>query len=491
MTTTQKTVLLTGGTGFIGQELGLALVRRGYHVRLLGRDPERHAGKLPFPAELVPWDQGTLSFPYEALDGCLAVVNLAGEPIAEGRWSTEKKERIRSSRVEMTAALVHRVLHYPAKPRVFVQASAIGYYGERGDEILTESSTGGDGFLHEVCRDWEQAAQPIVDAGIRTVFPRIGMVLGATGGALPQLAALYAKGLGGKVGGGRQWVSWIHVDDLVAFIIRAIEDERLAGVYNAVAPEPCRYTELHAALNVALGTSGSLPTPGLGVKLALGEKATIVLGSQRVVPQRALAHGFAFRFGTVGPAVEHCYEGTVARGVQRLIARQWVPAAPEAVWAFFSSEKNLEHITPPFLRFTVKGLSTAKIEAGTRIKYTLKVHGVPVTWESLIRDWTPPSAFVDTQEKGPYAVWHHRHTFEPLAGGVLITDVVQYKLPLGLLGGLVAGGFVDSDVKAIFAYRRKVIATIFDPAKPRPPRAALHGGASFDDGANAAANLQT
>lgn len=292
-----KIVLLTGATGFIGRELGVALVRAGWQVRALTRDPERARGALPYPATL--FELGDLS----ALTGCDAVVHLMGEPIAEGRWTKERKRRIRDSRVDSTRALATAIRALPTKPAVFIQASGIGYYGDRGDDELDETAPPGDDFLARVCVDWEREGLPLANVGVRAVAMRTGMVLGHQGGALPKIAAFYHKGLGSRLGSGRQWVSWIHLDDLIALFLHALETPSLQGPVNAIAPEPCRFAEFHRALLLALGSSSFLPAPALGLKLVLGEKATIVLGSQRGLARAAERSGFLWRYRRIDEAL--------------------------------------------------------------------------------------------------------------------------------------------------------------------------------------------
>jgi hypothetical protein len=450
-----KIVVLTGATGFVGRELGVALVRAGWQVRALTRDPERARGTLPYPATLYKLGDEV------ALTGCDAVIHLLGEPIAEGRWTEERKRSIRDSRVESTRALAALIRAMPKKPAVFIQASGIGYYGDRGDEELDETAAPGDDFLAKVCVDWEREGLPLADVGVRAVAMRTGMVLGHQGGALPKIAAFYHKGLGGRLGSGRQWVSWIHLDDLVALFLHALETSSLQGPVNAIAPEPCRFEDFHQALLGALGSSSFLPAPALGLKLALGEKAVIVLGSQRGVPRAAERSGFRWRHRRIDDAFGALYADAVQPGAARLLVRQWVPKPPEQVWPFFCDETNLERITPPWLGFHVEGKSTPQLGEGTEIRYKLKLHGLPLRWVSRIEQWRPPQSFVDVQTKGPYKLWHHTHAFEPLDGGTLLTDSVQYKLPLGALGGLAALPAVEHDVARIFAYRQAVVVKEF------------------------------
>lgn len=450
-----KVVAITGATGFVGRELGIALVKAGWQVRAICRDPERVQGILPYPAQLYRVDDDA------ALQGADAVIHLAGEPVAAGRWTKAQKQRIRDSRVLATRDLAERIHRMPKKPAVFVQASAIGYYGDRGDDQLDESQAASASFLGEVCAGWEREGLALSSSGLRTVALRIGIVLGHQGGAWPQIASFYHMGLGGRLGSGRQWVSWIHIDDMVSLIMHALTCEAVNGPINAVAPNPVRYTDFHAAIRRALACRGFLPAPALGLRLILGPKSTIILASQRCLAERAEASGFSFRYPTIDRALAELYSDAVSANAARLLLKQWVPKSPEEIWPFFSDEHNLERLTPPWLNFNVLGRSTPAMGRGTEIRYRLRLHGIPLHWLTLISDWSPPKRFIDTQIKGPYKLWHHEHRFESLAGGTLLTDSVQYRLPLGSIGNFGGLKFVQHDIEKIFAYRQATVAKIF------------------------------
>lgn len=454
-------VLLAGATGFIGSALGLALVRQGYEVRLLSRNGSR--AQPPFPAAMFNWQTTAEGFiaPEAAVRGVTAVVNLAGESIAEGRWTAARKKRLQRSRTDTTGAITRALAALPEaeRPAVHIQASAVGYYGDRGDEQVDERSAPGSGFLASICEAWEGAAVPV--NGVRQVRLRIGMVIGLEGGALPKLLSLYAKGAGANLGAGAQWVSFIHVDDLVRLIIAALEDKRWVGPVNATAPHPCRYRDLHRAILKARGGGIDFSVPRLFVRLGLGEQASMLLESVHAQPRAALGWGFRFQQETIDQALEHEMRRLTDRRASFLIARQFVGQPLRAVWPFFADERNLELLTPAWLQFKVTGKSTTALQSGSTIDYRLKLHGIPLRWRSRIDDWEPFKRFSDTQLKGPYALWHHTHDFEDLAGGTLMTDLVQFRLPVAPLGGLVAGAYVAHDVGKIFAFRRQTVDAFF------------------------------
>jgi uncharacterized protein len=293
-------VVVSGATGLVGRRLVAALAERGVAVRALTRHPGE--GRLP-GAESVGWDG--VHPGAEALAGCDAVVHLAGEPVFGGRPTPERRRRIRASRIDSSRALAAAIAALPGamRPRALVCASAVGYYGSRGEERLDEAAAPGDGFLARVCVDWEAAAREAEPLGVRVVCLRIGIVLAREGGALPRMALPFRVGLGGRLGDGRQWVPWVHVDDLVGLAVAALADEAWSGPVNATAPEPVRNAELASALGRALHRPALLPVPALAIRLALGELAGELLDSRRVLPRAALARGFAFRYERIGDAL--------------------------------------------------------------------------------------------------------------------------------------------------------------------------------------------
>lgn len=290
-------VLVTGASGPIGTALLASLETQGTQIVRLVRGRASNAAQ-------VSWDPLAPLLP-AALSGFDAVIHLAGESIV-GRWTAEKKKAIRESRVQGTRNLAAALAQSEAKPRVLVCASAVGFYGDRGEEVLREESTGGQGFLPEVCRQWEDASRIAAEAGIRTVNIRIGLVLSAQGGALEKMLTPFKLGLGGRIGSGRQWWSWIHVDDIVGGIRHAIRTESLSGALNLVAPNPVRNAEFTKVLASVLGRPAFFPVPEFALRLAFGKMAAeeLLLSSQRVEPGKLVASGYAFRFRELRAALE-------------------------------------------------------------------------------------------------------------------------------------------------------------------------------------------
>ncbi len=288
-------VLISGATGLVGSELTAFLTTGGHNVVALTRHPKS--------SDQVGWSPSENSIEADKLIGLDAVVHLAGESIV-GRWTNAKKRRIRDSRIQGTRLLAESLAGLREKPKCLVCASATGFYGDRDDEELTEESAPGSGFLPEVCQEWEQACRPARDAAIRVVNVRIGLVLTPKGGLLGTLLPLFKSGLAGRVGDGKQWMSWIAVDDLVEILHAAIMDDTLAGAVNATAPHPVTNSEFTKTLGRVLGRPTLLPVPKFAVKAALGEAGDeLALASARVKPARLLQHGHAFRFAELEPAL--------------------------------------------------------------------------------------------------------------------------------------------------------------------------------------------
>lgn len=317
-------IVIAGGTGFIGTALVSALIRAGHDVVVLTRQQPAEVddtgvraadvgGSPPGSVEIVRWDpmneDPTPAVPTHIVDGADAVVNLAGATIAR-RWTSSAKRLILNSRLDATRALVRAIGAAQERPRVFVSASAVGYYGPCGDELITEGSPAGDDFLAEVCKQWEAAALGVsgewgaamgadaVDlraAGVRVVTARFGLILG-DGGALPTMALPFKLFVGGPLGSGQQWTPWIHIDDCTGLIRHALETDTLRGPLNVTAPEPVRNEQFANMLGRVMGRPSFMPAPAFAMRAVLGEMATMVLSGQRAVPEKALAEGYRFRY---------------------------------------------------------------------------------------------------------------------------------------------------------------------------------------------------
>ncbi len=294
MTETRR-VAIVGVTGFIGHALPELLAARGFAITGVSRSG---SGDLPCVDRWQKPDSLDLS-------GHHAVINLAGERI-DRRWTAENRRRIHDSRIGVTRSIVETIRALPPeqRPQVLVNTSAVGYYGDRGDEVLTESAAPGSGYLAELCAEWEQAAMEATALGLRVVRPRIGVVLGRGGAAFAKLATVFKTGLGGRLGSGRQWMPWIHLDDLRAALVHAVVSESLNGPANCTASTPERNADFTRKFAKALHRPAILPVPGFALKLALGGFGGALLEGQRAIPAALEADGFRFRYPTLEAALE-------------------------------------------------------------------------------------------------------------------------------------------------------------------------------------------
>ncbi|MCG3169137.1 MAG: Epimerase family protein [Pseudomonadales bacterium] len=283
--------VITGGSGFIGHALCRRLAANGARLEVLSRDPARAARALPAGTRVVRrLDELARDEPLDA------VINLAGEPIADARWSAARKQRLRDSRIALTDGLVDWMKGLSARPRVLLSASAVGFYGDQGDTIVRENGPAHPEFTHELCSRWEQSAQSARGLGVRVAIVRIGLVLGPGGGFLQRLLPAFRLGLGGPVGNGRQWMSWIHRDDLLALFDWLLARDELDGAFNATAPNPVTSREFARTLGRVLHRPAVLPLPAFALRAAFGEMSRLLLTGQRALPARAIDSGFTFRF---------------------------------------------------------------------------------------------------------------------------------------------------------------------------------------------------
>ena len=287
-------VVITGASGLVGGALVNQLRQRGTSVIAVSRNPRAHTALSG--VNWTGWDGLT-----DAVSGAAGVVHLAGEGIVDQRWNKARKAALRDSRIDTTRQVVQAIQEAGEKPAVLVSASAIGYYGNQVERESTESAPAGDDFLAQLCVDWEAESQ---SAGVRTVNARFGIIMANEGGALPRLLFPFKLGLGGPIGLGRAWWSWIHLDDAVGAILHALEQNHVEGAINLTAPNPVRNSQFSSALGKALGRPALMPVPPLALKLALGEGASVLLASQRILPTRTLDLGYRFKFTDIDSALQ-------------------------------------------------------------------------------------------------------------------------------------------------------------------------------------------
>jgi uncharacterized protein (TIGR01777 family) len=291
-------ILITGGSGFIGRSLCQQLLERGDELTVLSRSPSNIASRcgktvhaLSSLDELKPDDHFG------------AIINLAGEPIADARWSDQKKGQLRESRIDITHQLIDYIKRAKQKPQTLISGSAVGYYGDSGDALLDEQSPFHDEFTHQLCRDWETAASEAAELGVRVCLLRTGLVVGRKGGFLSKMLLPFKLCLGGRLGDGKQWMSWIHINDLVNLILHLLDNSELSGPFNGTAPTPVNNAEFTRTLGRSLHRITPFPIPALTLKIAMGELSRLLLTGQRVIPKKALDSGFSFQFNDLESAL--------------------------------------------------------------------------------------------------------------------------------------------------------------------------------------------
>jgi uncharacterized protein (TIGR01777 family) len=442
-------IMVTGATGLIGRKLIHRLQVEGNEVFALARSPETLPELPELPEKNVfKWtDQDCPKS--EILQGYDVVVHLAGEGIADQRWTNKRKKRLWDSRVLGTKNLVAglSLLKAEQRPKLLISSSAIGFY-KQSYEPQDESCDPGQGFLSDLCVEWENAAREAEKSQIPTLILRTGLVLANESGVL-------AKTGPAALGSGKQMMSWVHIEDMVRFILFAIHANELRGCFNLVAPNPVTNSHFTKTVAKYLGFPFTVKVPSIALKLALGEMSNLILASQNIHPTATLASGFKFKFEKLEDALKDLLGGRSLID-NYLSTKQFIPVNRKDVFKFFSEAENLEILTPPWLNFHIQKKSTDNTQKGTLIYYKLNIHGIPVRWKTLISEWNPEMSFIDNQLKGPYKKWHHVHTFEEVIGGTLISDEVTFQIP-GWYLGKIALPLVRSDVIKIFKFRQNKI----------------------------------
>lgn len=443
----------------MGRHLLRRLVAGGHEVVALTRNLDDASVNLPVRCVIHEWFPETGQIDATALDGVDGVVHLAGENVGEGKWTDERRDALMRSRVDGTRVLVDAIAARPAedRPWVLVTASGIGFYGDRGDELVDETAEPGEGYLAEVCQAWEHEGRRAEASGLRWVALRTGLVLARDGGALEQMLPAFRLGVGGRLGSGRQWMSWIHIEDLVSLYIAALENRAFEGPTNAVSPNPVTNDTFTKALAATLGRGTGFGLSSGLIGRLFGERAGLLLTGQNVSCTAADEAGFVFEYPDIHSAL-----GDLCGDLSGLHEQEiWLQHKPQDVFAFFSDVKNREMTTPSFLRFRVRNVPEEGLCEGALIEYRLRLRGMRLSWRTRVDVLDPPRTFVETQVRGPFRSWTHTHEFEELDGGTLVRDVVRYELPFGALGELLAGKMIERDMALVFAYRRTRLLELF------------------------------
>ena len=461
------TILITGGTGYIGQALIRSLLNQNHRVTVLTRSVSKARAILGELPELIEWDTTTGPPPESAYETVDAVINLAGRDIAGNRWTEAEKALLYSSRVTTTKHVLAGAIK--AGIKTLITASAIGYYDHRlAGDLSSESPPAGPDtpdFMSHLCQAWEAASEPPdeLKTSMRRVIIRLGVVIGHDSRALLQMSRPIQWGLGASIGPGDQWMNWVHLDDVVSLFITALTNKTYTGVYNAVSPGNTQNKPFFKTLGRLLKRPVWAKIPSVLLHTALGEMATVLTRGQKVVPDRLDAGLFRYRdlnkalkdsLGIIAP-------NNTPRRCDRLLVRQYIPRNRHEIFLFFSDARNLERITPNFLRFKIASQSTPVIQKDTVFEYKLRVRGIPIRWVSHICVWNPESEFVDNQIKGPYAAWYHTHRFFEYQNGTIIEDEVYYAMPAIPLIASIIRPFIKRDVHSIFRHRQQVIAQLF------------------------------
>lgn len=455
-------ILITGATGLVGTRLTEELFLNGFDdIRILTRKKSRTQKEILLPVEVYEWNPEAMYMEEGALEGVNVVIHLAGDNIAEGRWTEEKKNKILQSRTLSSHLLIQEIKKLPIPPQKIISSSAVGIYGSHlTNDLFDSTSSLGNDFLANVCKEWEKNILNHNIKGLNTHFIRTGVVLANTGGALMKMLPAFMMGVAGKLGSGNQYMSWIHIDDLVNQFIFLLKNNSEQRVYNGVAPRPVTNKEFTKILGKVLSRPTLFPVPAFALKGMFGEMADILLKGQNVSAKEFLKEGFVYKYPNLEMALEDLLKHT-KNGDYVFKKYLWIKKPVKDIFPFFSDENNLEKITPPSLKFKVLNKSTIKIQAGTLINYQLKIHGIPAKWQTEIKEYKDNNYFIDIQKKGPYEKWEHTHSFFTVKEGTLMKDEVIYRLPFGSLGRLFAGHFVKNDVNKIFTYRNETIVNSF------------------------------
>tara|TARA_B100000686_G_scaffold76046_1_gene81988 strand:- start:3120 stop:4472 length:1353 start_codon:yes stop_codon:yes gene_type:complete len=444
-------ILVVGATGFVGKTLLPLLVEKGHKIIVLTRDTKTAQVRLPVACKIIEWEKDFL----HNEEGIEVVINLCGENIASGFWTKKKKQIIYDSRVVSTRKLIEFFRNNTNPIKTWISASAIGIYEK--SIVPNESSPSGQGFLAKVCKDWEEETFKAKELNIRTVAFRIGMVLGFDGGAMDKMLPLFKLSLGGNIGDGNQWLSWIHVLDLAGLIVEAVENTSYEGPINAVSPNPVTNRDFTFTLAKILRRPAILPVPVWVLKILFGEMSQIIITSQKV--SSALIKKLNYKF--IYPKIRGALKNIGGQTGHTLLIEQWVPQPLDKIFRFFTDPHNLEALTPQFLKFKILKVTSIPIKEGTLLDYRLKIRGIPVRWQSKITECINEIRFADMQTRGPYKFWHHIHEFYEKDGGTIIRDRVFYKLPGWVPGDIIAHWFVRKELEKIFLHRRKVVTELF------------------------------
>ncbi len=476
-------IFITGATGFLGRQTVASLYGKGHTITAWVRNENRAKNLLGQGIRTIPIDITAEELNSE-IENADVVINLSGEPIARLRWTNGIKKRLRNSRVTITNRIVDSINQVKSPPKLLISASAIGFYGSNYRDELTESYKSGEGYLANLCEEWEGAALRVSRDSTRICILRIGIVIGREGGFLQAMAQSFEYGIGTYISS-NPYISWIHITDMVNIIDFCIENEHISGPINCSSPNPLSSKALGMAMKRITNAIFLFPIPRIILRMVMGEASAVLLQSQYTLPEKLHTYSFAFKYENIVDALEEelSYKyATISKykysasetdefmgpfkvnetGEYQLNADISLRADSDEIFSFFSSALNLGLLTPSWMDFRILEIPD-DIDTGSKITYRIGLWFIGLNWITRIVVWKPKRLFVDLQEKGPYSLWWHEHILEDEKDGhIVIRDRVIYRIPLGIIGRIVHKFFIKKTLLRVFNFRRKVIMARFN-----------------------------
>lgn len=474
-------ILISGGTGLIGRALTAKLLGQGHSIAVL-----EHLNPVKNLLGDGVWavrDWKNSDQLLEILEWAEVVINLSGKSIDSGRWNAKNKSELMNSRISVAQNIADEISKCVTPPRLLISASAVGYYGHGGESELREDAPKGSGFLAELCEEWERVALACQSPLTRVCLLRFGVVLSREGGMLKALSTLLALRISIFFGSGKQFLSWVHLSDVVRIVEKCIDDPRLEGAINCSSPTPISSRQFARELGKITKCKVVFGLPGIIPKLMLGGPGGLLTKSQRVLPEKLLKADHEFIYSTLESALkeEFSAEGVsvsrihasdinqtllaripkISKAKFQLETRVSLSQAPEAVFPFFSSALNLGSMTPSWVGFEIIDFPE-EMKVGATIRYKIRLGFIKINWVTEIIEWNPDHSFIDSQLRGPYKLWVHEHKISPEGeNGAVMSDKVIYGLPFGIVGQVVHKLFVKRTLLRIFQFRRQVIQLRF------------------------------
>jgi len=476
-----SSVLLIGATGFIGRYLVSYMKGKGCSVIAGVRDVTSAPQQLGQDVKVIDIN-GDTDLIVETLEEVETVINLAGRQLAGVRWTKKRKAEFGESRIGLNKKIVKCISLCEKPPTTFLTASAVGVYGDSGRKEISEQGPDGTGYLADMCRQWEDAANEGIKSNVRVISLRLGIVLNREGGMLNQLTLPFEMGVGSYIGDGKQIVPWIHLKDVLRMIDYVISNREISGPVNCTAPNPITAKFFAETLKRNTAAKLLLPLPKIVLKILFGEGAGVLTNSQNAIPKKALDTGFHFTYEDINSALQSEFddhsvdvqkvnlqtdelaphsEKTITSAQYRLKTQATLNVSTEKAFKFFHSPANLGLCTPPWLKFSVLE-SSPEMGKDSMYVYQIKLGPIPLKWTTRIIEWTPDDGFIDLQENGPYKLWVHKHQMKRITSSwTEMEDTVHYSLPFGPIGKLAHNLIIKKVLKRIFSYRNEIIKLRF------------------------------